>query len=275
MKSIITKLLQMNILIRDLFYKFMLINDKEKMYGKIMVAVGFLVLLIVWFVLSYIIKINRIFLPTPLEVSLSLWNLIVSGKFFINFLYSFVRIFLATLISVLIGVPLGILIGYSFNLRKLMLVVTEPMRYLPITALIPLLILWLGIGEPMKIIFLVVGIVFYLISMVSNSVQQIKKEYLLVARDFCLSTKEMILKVIWPASLPQIWDSIIVVNGIGWTYMVLAEIINARNGLGYMISIAGRLQRSDEVFASLLLLTLVALSLDKILRFIKGKYFNW
>ena len=149
------------------------------------------------------------------------------------------------------------------------------MRYLPITAVIPLLVLWLGIGETMKITFLFFGIVFYFIPLVSNAVRSTPREYLDVAKSFGAKFEILIKRVYWPNALPQIFDGLIVINGIGWTYVILAEIINARDGLGYLISIAGRLQRSDEVFAGLILIAAVAIGSDHILRYIRQKYFFW
>ncbi len=127
----------------------------------------------------------------------------------------------------------------------------------------------------MKIIFLFIGVIFYLIPLIANAVHNIKKEYILVANDLGLSARETVQRVVWPAVLPHIWDSIIVVNGIGWTYVVLAEMINAKEGLGYLISISGRLQRSPDVFAGLLFITIVALISDRLLRFVRNKYFSW
>lgn len=251
------------------------IDAKLQKNGWLYTLGGLIIVIGLWSVLSYSNIVSKIFLPTPIQVARSLGHFLASGKFFIALGYSFTRILVATLLAALVGVPIGIITGYSFKIRKTMMVLLEPMRYLPITAVLPLLILWLGIGELMKVMFLFFGIVFYLVPLVTNAVDQVRKEYLLVSKDLGLTAWETIRNVIWPAALPQIWDSIIVVNGIGWTYVVLAEIINAKNGLGYLINIAGRLQRSADVFAGLILITLVALLSDRVLRFIRNKYFFW
>lgn len=218
---------------------------------------------------------SPIFLPSPTRVFESLVTLIVNGKFFTALLASLGRVVGATFLAALVGIPIGIGIGFSSFFERLTRVVVEPMRYVPITALLPLMILWFGIGEMMKVLFLFLGIIFYLIPLVANAVHNIKKEHRLVAEDLGLSQWETIQKVIWPAALPQIWDSLIIIDGIGWTYVVLAEIINAKSGLGYLISISGRLQRSADVFAGLILITLVALLFERLLRGIKKKYFFW
>jgi len=238
-------------------------------------AVTVIVVLLVWYLVTRSAFVRPIFLPSPLATAQALWRLLASGLFFKALLVSFTRIAAATIIAVIVGTLAGLLMGVSKEVDSLLSPITQPLRYLPITALIPLLVLWLGIGETMKITFLVFGIVFYLIPLVANAVRSTPKEYLDVARSFGAKSIILIKNIYWPHALPQIFDGLIVINGIGWTYVILAEIINARDGLGYIISIAGRLQRSDEVFAGLILIAVVAIGSDRLLRFIKEKYFFW
>lgn len=241
----------------------------------LIVSLGVVCVGALWSGLTYTGIVSPLFLPNPTQVGVAMIQMVVSGKFFTALLYSFGRIFSATVLAALVGIPLGILVGFSKVFERFTFIVFEPMRYVPISALLPLMILWFGIGETMKVMFLFIGIIFYLIPLIANAVHNIKKEYILVAEDLGLSGMETVRRIVWPAILPHIWESIIIINGIGWTYVVLAEMINARNGLGYLISISGRLQRSADVFAALLFITLVAIISDRILRFIKNKYFPW
>lgn len=230
---------------------------------------------ILWSIVTYTGFVSPIFLPNPTQVGISLFTFIITGKFITALMYSLGRVVSATALAAIIGIPIGMVAGFFKPFERFTFIIFEPMRYVPITALLPLMILWFGIGEVMKIMFLFIGIIFYLIPLIANAVRNMRKEYLLVADDLGLSGWETISKVVWPATLPQVWDSIIVINGIGWTYVVLAEIINAKNGLGYLISISGRLQRSADVFAGLVFITIVALLSDRILRFIRNRYFSW
>lgn len=232
-------------------------------------------LLLVWHIITTLGLIRPIFLPTPLDTFQSLWELLMSGRFFRALLVSFGRIAFATLLAAIFGIFVGVLMGISKKAEAALSPITQPLRYLPITALIPLLVLWFGIGEPMKIAFLFVGIAFYFIPLVRNAIRSVPEEYIEAARSFGTRWITIARHVYWPHALPQIFDGLIVINGIGWTYVVLAEIINAREGLGYLISIAGRLQRSDEVFAGLILIAAVAILSDRILHFIREKYFFW
>lgn len=219
--------------------------------------------------------VRPIFLPSPAATGQALWTLLTSGVFFQALLVSFTRIAVATLLAVLVGAILGMCMGISSKAESFFSPITQPLRYLPITALIPLLVLWFGIGELMKIIFLFFGIAFYFIPLVKNAIRSTPQEYLDIARSFGARTGTLIQRVYLPHALPQILDGIIVINGIGWNYVILAEIINAREGLGYLINIAGRLQRSDEVFAGLILIAAVAIGSDHILQRIRHQYFFW
>ena len=229
----------------------------------------------VWYGVTALGYIRPIFLPSPQATGAALWEMLVTGLFFKALLVSFTRIAVATFFAAIVGVIIGLAMGISKKVASFFSPITQPLRYLPITAILPLLVLWFGIGETMKIIFLFFGIVFYFIPLVSNAVRSTPHEYLDVAKSFGAKFKILITQVYWPHALPQIFDGLIVINGIGWTYVILAEIINARNGLGYLISIAGRLQRSDEVFAGLLLIAAVALGSDDLLRRIREKYYFW
>jgi len=231
---------------------------------------------LIWYAITTTGYIRPIFLPSPASTMEALWELLISGVFLKALLISFMRIAVATIFAVVLGVILGFSMGLSKKIESFFRPITEPLRYLPITAILPLLILWFGIGETMKVIFLFLGIVFYFIPFVSNTVRSTPHIYLDVAKSFGAKKLGILIKrVYWPHALPKIFDVLIVINGIGWTYVILAEIINARDGLGYLINIAGRLQKSDEVFAGLILIAVVAIGSDHILRHIRNKYFFW
>ncbi|MEK7123038.1 MAG: hypothetical protein AAB855_04250 [Patescibacteria group bacterium] len=125
------------------------------------VALGVVFVGALWSGVTYTRIVNPLFLPNPTEVATSMIQMIISGKFFTAFLYSFGRIAGATLLAALIGIPLGVLVGFSRTFERLTFIVFEPMRYVPISALLPIMILWFGIGEIMKVMFLFIGIIFF------------------------------------------------------------------------------------------------------------------
>lgn len=233
------------------------------------------IVLAVWQAVTAGGLVKAIFLPAPLDTFRALYTLVASGSFATALAYSFGRIAVATTLAVLVGGVIGTLMGLSKRADAFFAPIVEPLRYVPITALIPLLILWLGIGEPMKITFLFAGIVFYFIPLVRNAIRSVPHEFVDTANAFGANRRTLLTRVYLPHALPQIFDGLIVINGLGWTYIILAEIINAKQGLGYLISIAGRLSRSDEVFAALILIVSVAFVSDRVLHRVRDTYLFW
>ena len=238
-------------------------------------AAAILIVIFSWHIIASSGYVKSIFLPSPRATLTALADMLYSGRFVSALTISFLRIATATILAVIAGAVIGILMGMSKKADSLLSPITQPLRYLPMTALIPLLILWFGIGETMKIMFLFIGIIFYFIPLVSNAIKTVSKEYIDVAKSFGAKTRDIIRHVYVPHAMPQIFDGLIVINGIGCTYVILAELINAQDGLGYLINIAGRLQRTNEVFAGLILIAVVAIASDRILHYIKKKYFFW
>ena len=236
---------------------------------------GIAVLILIWYILSYGGVITPLFLPTPTDVVSSLLDLTIRGELIPALATSFFRIWLAMLLTIVVGFVIGVLMGSIAGFDYFFEPFTQPMRYIPLTALLPLFILWFGIGTNMKVAFLFTGTVFYFIPLVRNAIRNVREEYVEVARDIGLSQWEITWKVLVWDALPQIWAGLIVCNGIGWTYVVLAELINPDRGVGYMISIAGRLQRTDEVLAYVLAIALVALISDRALTALGKKLFAW
>jgi NitT/TauT family transport system permease protein len=236
-------------------------------------VLSIVLILCAWQLLSQSRFGGPLFLPSPAATLAALRDLLTSGTFFSALWISFLRITIATLLSVIIGTVLGVLMGESMLLEGLLLPFTQPIRYLPITALLPLLILWFGIGESMKISFLFLGIVCYFIPLVQNAIRTVPPELIEVAHSFGASRWQTVRTVHIPHALPQMMDGLIVINGLGWTYVILAEIVNAQNGLGYLLYIAGRLQHSADVFATLLLIGCVALGSEAILRLLRHRLF--
>jgi ABC-type nitrate/sulfonate/bicarbonate transport system permease component len=141
-----------------------------------------------------------------------------------------------------------------------------------------LIILWLGLVEKTKIVFLVLGAVFYMIVLVKGAVQNVRDDYVKVAIDIGATPSQTLWKVLLPAALPTIWDAVAVCNGIMWTYIVLAEYIaNSQEGagLGNMIYYGGRTNESGPVYAALILIAVVCTLSDWLLQWVRRSFFNW
>src|SRR5207248_5932041 len=147
---------------------------------------------------------------------------------------STLRIAISFLAAAAVALPLGVLMGAYEPINRLMEPVMAPLRYMPISAFIPLLILWFGIYEKEKTAFLFLGVFVYLLPVVVTAIRAVPEELVQTALTLGATRFQVIRTVLVPAALPDIFDSFRVMNAISWTYVILAEFVNARTGLGYM-----------------------------------------
>ena len=163
--------------------------------------------------------------------------------------------YMGFLLAAVVAIPLGLLMGTFPPVKHFFVPLLDPLRFLPISALVPLFIVWFGIDEMQKIIFLFVGIVVYLLPLVVEAVENVDEVYLQTATTLgrhARASSSATCSI--PGSLPAIGEALRVMNGIGWTYVILAEVINARYGLGYLITVAGKRSHVDQIFALVLVI---------------------
>jgi ABC-type nitrate/sulfonate/bicarbonate transport system permease component len=238
-------------------------------------AAGVAALIVVWCLVTYTGRVTPLFLPSPTQMMEGMAELIHRGLLFEALKISAVRIAKALLWVLAVGVPLGVLLGSFPAFDAFFRLPVDAFKAIPITAVFPLVILWYGIGEASKVVFLVLGALFYMILLTKNAVLSVREEYVKTAVDLGASRARVIATVLVPGALPQIWQGIIVSNAIMWTYIILAEMFNAQNGLGYLINVAGRLQRSDQVYALIILIALLVVVLEWLLRAVQRRFIRW
>lgn len=239
---------------------------------------GVLLLLIVWCVLTYGGLVKPLFLPPPTEVWRGLTHFNELGWLFPAIERSFVRVILALLLVTAIGVPLGVLMGAYAPLDSMLNRILNGFKAVPPTGLIGLIILWFSIEEKAKIVFLFLGSIFYMVLLVRNAVQAVRDDYITVGRDMGATGGQLLRKILIPASLPQIWEAVIICNGIMWTYIVLAEYINSNQeqiGLGFLLQTGSRTFQSGQVYGTLILIGAIAYFTDWLLRLVQRRFFAW
>lgn len=242
---------------------------RDKLYFAIPVTIIF----VAWVIGSRFT--TSLFLPSPDSVFSTLLAMTKSGLIGDALLQSFIRITIATLASAAVAVPLGLLAASYDGLNKLVSPTINFMRYLPVTAFYPLLIMWVGIGEEMRISFLFCATIFYFLPSVMLAVNEVNKELVDTGRTMGMSYFQVITQILLPASFPSICESFLMMYGIGWTYIIIAEVINTNNGLGHIIQIASARGRTDMVFAALIVIILFSVIFDSLgKKLIKAK-FSW
>ncbi|HMU37749.1 MAG TPA: ABC transporter permease [Pseudomonadota bacterium] len=185
------------------------------------------------------------------------------------------RIVLSFFLAAAVALPLGILMGAFEPINRLVEPIMAPLRYMPISAFIPLTILWFGIEEKQKIAFLFLGVFVYLLPVVISAIRAVPEELVQTARTLGASRFQVIASVLVPAAAPDIFDSFRVMNAISWTYVILAEFVNTKRGLGYQIQLAGNHLHIDEVFAGIFIIGIIGLLSDALIRFGGRLLFPW
>jgi NitT/TauT family transport system permease protein len=229
----------------------------------------------VWCFLSYGGYAPADFLPSPTEVVRGTLQLFIQYDLWGAILTSTRRIVLAFLLASAIALPLGVLMGAFEPINRFFEPIVAPLRYMPISAFIPLLILWFGIYEKQKIAFLFLGVFVYLLPVVVSSIRLVPEELVQTALTLGASKFQVIRTVLVPAALPEIFDSFRVMNAIAWTYVILAEAVNPEYGLGYMVELARTHQKASWSFAGLLVIGGIGLLTDFLIRTLSAMLFRW
>jgi NitT/TauT family transport system permease protein len=219
--------------------------------------------------------VSPLFLPSPVLVLQSTLQMIFEHTLFGAIWASTLRILISFVAAAVVALPLGIAMGAYEPVNRLMEPVMAPLRYMPISAFIPLLILWLGIGESQKVAFLFLGVFVYLLPVVVTAIRAVPDELVQTALTLGATRFQAIRTVLVPAALPDIFDSFRVMNAISWTYVILAEFVNARTGLGYMIQLAGSHLKTAQVFSGILVIGVIGLVTDAFIRGLNGALFRW
>jgi NitT/TauT family transport system permease protein len=219
--------------------------------------------------------VNELFLPSPVKVLQATLAMVFEHTLFDAIWASAARILVSFAAAAAVALPLGIAMGAFEPINRLMEPIMAPLRYLPISAFIPLLILWLGIGETQKIAFLFLGVFVYLLPVVVTAIRAVPEELVQTALTLGATRWQVIRTVLIPAAMPDIFDSFRVMNAISWTYVILAEFVNARRGLGFMIQLAGNHLKTAQVFSGILVIGVIGLLTDALIRGINAALFRW
>jgi NitT/TauT family transport system permease protein len=237
--------------------------------------ITFLVFLGVWSILSYGGIVNALFLPTPTVVLATAGDLLIHGELLSDIGISFTRVLVGFLAAALIGIPLGILMGSLKIVEGAFEPIIGFIRYMPASAFIPLLILWIGLGESEKMSVIFLGTFFQLTLMIMDVTKNVQNELIEVSYTLGAKKLQVFTKVILPAALPGIVDTLRITFGWAWTYLVVAEIVGASSGLGYMIMQASRFLQPDKIIVGILTIGILGLLTDMIFKAVYRASFSY
>ena len=209
--------------------------------------------------------ISPVILPSPIEVAESFPSLWFDKALARSILYSVGRVVGGFAIAGVVAVPLGIFMGAFTPIRGIFNPVSVVGGYLPIAALVPLTLSWFGTGETQKLFFLALASFVFLLPLVVQAVDDVDEVYLKTAYTLGATPMIAVFKVLVPVAMAQVYDALRLVFGIGWTYIILAEIVAAERGLGNLIIIAQRRGPKEHIYLVLIVIVLIAYLTDKLL----------
>jgi NitT/TauT family transport system permease protein len=214
-------------------------------------------------------------LPTPTEVGSTISNLIQEKDFLNDVAASLQRILVSFGIAAAIALPLGILMGTFPVVEAFFNPLVSPLRYLPAPSFIPLLLALLGTGNEQKIALLIIGVVWFLLSLIMDDTKRVAKDLVEVAHTLGANRVKAIFSVILPAALPFFVDTMRQMLAVSWTYLVIAEIVASTDGIGAVMMRARRLVQMDVIMACILTIGLLGLLSDTLIRSLRWAAFPY
>ncbi|MGV0023390.1 ABC transporter permease [Phormidesmis priestleyi] len=231
--------------------------------------------LLVWWIVTTVGTVDPKFLPSPAQVLAAFGRLWQTGELLQDTIASLWRVGVGFLLAALFSIPVGVLMGSFASIRALLEPLFGLVRYMPAPAFIPLLILYLGIGEEPKITLIFIGVFFFNSLMVMDTVKFVPKE--LIESTYILGGDRLatLIQVIFPYVLPGILDACRINLAAAWQLVIVSELIAATEGLGRRISVAGRFLRTDEIFVGLIVIGVIGLTFDLLFQYLLRVSCRW
>jgi NitT/TauT family transport system permease protein len=232
------------------------------------------VVVALWFALTHWEVLPPFSLPKPAGVVAAIGRLWTEYDLLGNVFQSWWRIAQAFFWCAVVAIPLGILMASFRWVHAVVNPLAAPMRAMPITAFLPAFIALFGMEEAMKVAFLWFGMFFYLLAVVVEDADRVDNTLLETA--YTLGAKRRhALWLIFRASFPAVFGSFRILYDIGWTYVILAEMVNARKGVGYMVEAARKVLDFERVYAGIIAIGVAAFLFRWLLGFLERRLFPW
>ncbi len=238
---------------------------------------GFIILLLaVWWLVTRGEKVEDrvlvpLILPSPAEVLGSFPKLHFEQQLVRSAWKSFQRVTIGFGLAAIVAVPLGVYMASFPPVAAFFRPLSLIGAYVPIVVFVPLTLAWFGLNETQKIGFLFIGCFVALLPLVIKSISDVPRAFLDVAVTKGASQWQLVRHVLFPVAQADIWDHLRGVYGVGWGWIILAEVVNAEQGLGYLISISERRGHTASIFAVIAVIVAIAVACDRAWR-LAGRY---
>ncbi len=238
-------------------------------------ALTLLALLALWQIGASLGLISTLFLPAPANIAIALYRLAISGELWKHLSASLLRLAIGWSIGTIFGIAVGLAIGLSSLLRSPGMAVVAALFPIPKIALVPLFIIWFGIGEGSKIVTLAFGAFFPTVIATAGGVDNVPRSLIRMAQSFNLGRVAIVRKIVLPAALPAILSGFRVTSSIAIVLLVAAEMIGADRGIGAFVLSAGNLYDTDNLLAGIVVLSLLGLGVSWIIGWLERRLLAW
>jgi ABC-type nitrate/sulfonate/bicarbonate transport system permease component len=235
--------------------------------------------IVVWQLVTMFQLVSPLYLPTPVSVVQNLQTLVTVGlvqkTLFDDIWISVARVGVGFLAAVIIGVPVGILMGWNDVIFKIIDPFIQFIRPVPPLAYIPLLVVWLGIGEVPKVVLILIGILPVIIISTVSGVRGTPVQRIRVAQCLGANAWQLFFYTILPSALPEIFTGMRVGIGVAWSCLVAAELIAADAGLGWLVEYAGQNLQVGIIFVGIIAIGLAGYLMELIIRAVESLVVPW
>jgi NitT/TauT family transport system permease protein len=252
------------------------LGDEIPRWIYLLIAISsFLIPISLWCFFTYTGRANALIIPTPTDMFTAGVQEYNSGYLVPDIEISLYRISMGFFLSAVLAIPIGILMGAYKTVEAAHEPFVGFVRYIPVPALIPLVMVTAGIDEPAKILLIWLGTYFQMVLVVADVTRQVPKDLLNAARTLGANRWQLLFNVLLPATLPGLMDTCRTMIGWAWTYLVIAEVVATSSGLGYSIMKAQRFSRSDEIFVGIIILGVLGLGTDMFFKIVQPRLLPW
>jgi NitT/TauT family transport system permease protein len=228
-----------------------------------------------WAVATFGGFVSKTFLADPLAMLRSGWTLLAHEGFAKDIGFTVWRVVGGFVLAGVLAVPLGVAMGAYKGIEAFFEPFVSFARYLPASAFIPLLILWAGIGEAQKLAVIFIGSFFQLVLMVALQVGQTRRDLVEAAYTLGANDWGIVKRVLIPAAAPQVAETLRLVLGWAWTYVIVAELIGASSGIGHMITDSQALLATDQIIFGIITIGAIGLLSDWGFKRVNRRVFRW
>jgi NitT/TauT family transport system permease protein len=243
---------------------------------RIVLGIGFFVVFVaVWAAATFGGFVSKTFLADPVTMVRSGYTLLTKMGFGWDIGMTVWRVLGGFVIAAALALPLGVAMGAYKPVEAFFEPFVSFARYLPASAFIPLLILWAGIGEAQKLAVIFIGSFFQLVLMIAVTVGNTRRDLVEAAYTLGVSDRGLIRRVLIPGAAPEIAETLRMVLGWAWTYVIVAELIGASSGIGHMITDSQALLATDQIIFGIIVIGLIGLASDLLFKLVNRRLFPW